>query len=65
MADPNEYPKAKYHAQSDPRLVLNEEEEAALGPEWFDYPDLRNRPKPPKAQEKPAEKPKKSKETVS
>lgn len=40
--DPTRYPKAKYSASSPPALVANPEEEAGLGPGWFDHPDLVN-----------------------
>lgn len=32
------YPKFKYHAQHDARAVVNPEQEAALGPGWYDTP---------------------------
>lgn len=35
-----EYPKAKYHAFEPPVLVNSPAEEQALGPGWFNKPDL-------------------------
>ncbi len=36
----HEFPKWKYHYEEAPVLVQDAEEEAALGPWWFDRPDL-------------------------
>lgn len=33
-----EYPRYKHHRTMEPRIVKSEEEEAALGPEWADFP---------------------------
>ena len=35
-----EYPKWKYHASKEPKLVSSKTEEIDLGPWWFDRPDM-------------------------
>lgn len=40
MEQGDRYPKAKYHFSEPPRRVLDEAEDAALGPEWVDHPNL-------------------------
>lgn len=51
-----EYPKVKYHKDKDPVTVKNAEEEKALGPGWFNHPNLTvEEPAPPAVEEKPEE----------
>lgn len=35
---PKEFPKAKYHATENPRVVNDSDEEALLGASWVDHP---------------------------
>lgn len=35
-----EFPKWKYHPTKEAVIVLNADEEAKLGKDWFDRPDL-------------------------
>ena len=39
----NPYPKIRYHAIHGETAVANAEEEAALGPGWFDSPNIHER----------------------
>lgn len=60
MAVENEYPKAMYHASEPPKVVVDADAEASLGPEWHANPnEVHNQPEPAKAVEveEPAEAP--------
>lgn len=45
MAEFQPYPAKRYHAKKAPVIVQSAEEEAALGPDWFDSPKKAAAPK--------------------